>query len=726
MHDVGLTRIPRNTTCFEVEGAEIARRFLAGHGMPAEAADRVAVAIVLHMRPSVTLEDGVEAVLLDRATSVDVRGEGYDLIRAIREGVVGDFPRGAFDRHFLAAIEREVAVRPTCQSNRLLTKSGWPTGWPGHPGARAEPRASGLSPRQREPDRSTELLRQRQPHLDHVLERLGVRKRAGVHGFEADLPREPHRHVLGLGVVARDEHRDLGLSLVGRGVVLEPDRIEGLRELRAGQEVGEILRRAARRVAAEPVHRIDDDAAVERRQPLDHVPERIRSQREHHCLGALDGFAGFRRARAGCGGERCTRLRTLGIAHTEHDFVSRASEGSAKTAANVACSDDRDPHRGLLRSTDPAVEAYGVRVRRGPTMPRVVMNWKGWALHDLAMNTNDNGRAQARSRANRRLRTMTIGTAVAGVVATGAFAGVAAFTYDGSSGSGSALAAVTTTETTTDSNQARTRDDHVDLDVHAGCDCDADPDGDSDRDSSGDVDKRRGAHDDRRVLNAVTRRKVVRSTLLPYIPSRRAAPPRPAASLSRSKPMFDQVLWFATRGAGAVSLIMLTASLCFGMVVVTRFQHAEWPRFLNYEMHRRISLLAIVFLAVHILAAVFDPFPSLGLAAALVPLASTYRPIPMALGVSPSTSSWRLIATSLLRKHIGQKTWRAIHWTSYAMWPPAVMHGVTGGTDGSATWMLLIDVACLGAVAACLAWRLRPRARMAATPGMLRPTTGGG
>ena len=47
---------------------------------PPTTTDRVAVAIVLHMRPSVTLEDGVEAVLLDRATSLDVRGEGYDLV----------------------------------------------------------------------------------------------------------------------------------------------------------------------------------------------------------------------------------------------------------------------------------------------------------------------------------------------------------------------------------------------------------------------------------------------------------------------------------------------------------------------------------------------------------------------------------------------------------------------------------------------------------------------
>jgi hypothetical protein len=124
MHDVGLTRIPRNTMCFEVEGAEIARRFLERHGLAASDADRAARAIVLHMQPSVTLVDGVESVLLDRATSVDVRGEGYDSIAAVRREVVSAFPRGAFDLHFLRAIEREVARRQDCQSARLLNRTG--------------------------------------------------------------------------------------------------------------------------------------------------------------------------------------------------------------------------------------------------------------------------------------------------------------------------------------------------------------------------------------------------------------------------------------------------------------------------------------------------------------------------------------------------------------------------------------------------------------------------
>jgi hypothetical protein len=124
MHDLGLTRIPRNTMCFEVEGAELARRFLDRHGMPAEAADRVAIAIILHMRPAVTLDDGVEAVLLDRSTGLDVRGEGFDLVDSVRPAVMAAYPRGSFDSRFLTAIAREATMRPSCQSSRLLNQVG--------------------------------------------------------------------------------------------------------------------------------------------------------------------------------------------------------------------------------------------------------------------------------------------------------------------------------------------------------------------------------------------------------------------------------------------------------------------------------------------------------------------------------------------------------------------------------------------------------------------------
>jgi HD domain len=124
LHDIGLTRISQNTMCFEVEGAEIARRFLERRGLSPADADRAAIAIILHMQASVTLDDGVESVLLDRATGIDVRGDGFEVIASVRDAVTTSFPRGAFDRRFLRAIEREVARREDCQSARLLHQTG--------------------------------------------------------------------------------------------------------------------------------------------------------------------------------------------------------------------------------------------------------------------------------------------------------------------------------------------------------------------------------------------------------------------------------------------------------------------------------------------------------------------------------------------------------------------------------------------------------------------------
>jgi hypothetical protein len=128
LHDLGLTRIPRNDDCFEIAGGAFARRFLERAGLPATKAATVDRAIVLHMQPGVTTDDGVEAVLLDRATALDVRGVAFDLVAGVRAAVTREYPRGAFDRHFLAAISREAALRPDCQSARILHATGL-AGW---------------------------------------------------------------------------------------------------------------------------------------------------------------------------------------------------------------------------------------------------------------------------------------------------------------------------------------------------------------------------------------------------------------------------------------------------------------------------------------------------------------------------------------------------------------------------------------------------------------------
>lgn len=170
--------------------------------------------------------------------------------------------------------------------------------------------------------------------------------------------------------------------------------------------------------------------------------------------------------------------------------------------------------------------------------------------------------------------------------------------------------------------------------------------------------------------------------------------------------MTTQILWFATRGAGIVSMLLFTAVVVLGIITTMRWQSERWPRFLTAEVHRTISLLSVVFLVVHILTAILDPFTNLGLSAALVPFASSYRPLWVGLGVLSVYLGVAVLVTSLLRDRVGLRLWRAIHWLAYASWPLALLHTIGSGSDATAPWMLAVEAACVVPVALAVAWRL--------------------
>jgi len=181
--------------------------------------------------------------------------------------------------------------------------------------------------------------------------------------------------------------------------------------------------------------------------------------------------------------------------------------------------------------------------------------------------------------------------------------------------------------------------------------------------------------------------------------------------------MTDQLLWFATRGAGVVSLLLASAVVVLGLLTTARWQRPGWPRFLTAELHRTVALVSVAFTALHVVTAILDPYAQLGILAALLPLASSYRPVAVAWGVLSVDLLLAVMLTSLLRDRIGYRTWKAVHWLAYAGWPLAVLHSITAGSDATAPWMLLVDAVAIGSVVAALAFRLTmpasPRAILA-------------
>ena len=170
--------------------------------------------------------------------------------------------------------------------------------------------------------------------------------------------------------------------------------------------------------------------------------------------------------------------------------------------------------------------------------------------------------------------------------------------------------------------------------------------------------------------------------------------------------MSNSVLWYTTRGAGAVTLILLSTVVVLGILSTLRVQSDSWPRFLTTGLHRNLALMTLVFLGLHIATAVLDPFTNLGWGAAIIPFSSYYRTFWLGLGVIAFELMLAIVVTSLVRGLLGHRTWRAIHWLTYAAWPIGVVHGLGTGTDTWSAWMLAITAACIAAVGMAIGLRV--------------------
>lgn len=166
------------------------------------------------------------------------------------------------------------------------------------------------------------------------------------------------------------------------------------------------------------------------------------------------------------------------------------------------------------------------------------------------------------------------------------------------------------------------------------------------------------------------------------------------------------IAWYLTRATGAVAMLLLTASVALGILDVGRHSSTRWPRFVLDALHRNVSLLAVVFLTLHIVTTLLDTFAHISIVAAFIPFTSSYRPFWLGLGALACDLLLALVITSLLRRRLGFSAWRATHWLAYACWPIALLHGLGTGSDVKSAWMLLLSVACVLVVIAAVLTRL--------------------
>lgn len=166
----------------------------------------------------------------------------------------------------------------------------------------------------------------------------------------------------------------------------------------------------------------------------------------------------------------------------------------------------------------------------------------------------------------------------------------------------------------------------------------------------------------------------------------------------------DEALWAFGRGSGVAALVVLTIALAVG--IAARSGRAMLlPRTGLADLHRGAALCATALVGLHVLSLLADPHAQLRLVDVVVPFANSYRPIWLGFGTVAVDLVAAIVISALLRRRIGPRAFRLVHWATYLLWPIALLHAVGTGTDNTQPWMLIVAAACSLTVAAAVIWR---------------------
>jgi sulfoxide reductase heme-binding subunit YedZ len=164
------------------------------------------------------------------------------------------------------------------------------------------------------------------------------------------------------------------------------------------------------------------------------------------------------------------------------------------------------------------------------------------------------------------------------------------------------------------------------------------------------------------------------------------------------------VAWLIARAAGLVAFGLLTIAVTLGLALSTRILGNRRGKLL-LGWHQTIVWTALAMLCLHMAALAIDPVMRFGIVGVLVPGAAPWRPVPVAAGI---VTGWLMLALALsfhVRRRIGQRRWRLLHYTSFAAFALGLYHALNVGTDLAGTRGLILA----GVAVAPVSWLVYAR-----------------
>ena len=159
------------------------------------------------------------------------------------------------------------------------------------------------------------------------------------------------------------------------------------------------------------------------------------------------------------------------------------------------------------------------------------------------------------------------------------------------------------------------------------------------------------------------------------------------------------VAWLVARSAGLVAFAIFTVSVTLGLAFSTRLLGARRGKML-LGWHQTLMWTGLAMVGLHGIALALDPVMRFGFVGVLVPGMAPWRPIPVAAGI---VTGWVMLALAVsfhVRRRLGQRRWRLLHYASFAGFTFGLYHALNVGTDLTATRGMIFA----GIVAAPVVW----------------------
>jgi len=148
----------------------------------------------------------------------------------------------------------------------------------------------------------------------------------------------------------------------------------------------------------------------------------------------------------------------------------------------------------------------------------------------------------------------------------------------------------------------------------------------------------------------------------------------------------DRLPWYATRLLGLLAYLCITGSVIYGLLLSTGILDAVAHRTVSFTLHQDLSAIGLGLALVHAAMLTLDHSVPFSVAQVLIPFSGPYRPLWVGVGQLSLVLTVVVVASFSLRRRMGQKRWRTLHYVTFLVFLGATSHGLMAGTDTAAPW----------------------------------------